>query len=120
MISTAQATQYLDQALGVSAPSFIVSAAVERVETAEPAMVAAGYDDPTMVLIQSMAVAIIASPASRQLKSQHAPSGASRSFEYAKNMWSDLRRTLAALDTAGTVTDLVGPDPAGSTLFIVV
>ena len=119
MITTAQATEYLAEACGVTVPSFIVSAAVERVEAAEPAMEAAGYDEATMTLVQSMAVAIVASPASRQLKSQHAPSGASRSFDYDKNLWSNLRRTLAALDTAGTVTDIVGPDPAGGTLFMV-
>ena len=40
MISVAQAQQYLDQALGVGVPAFLVSAAVEAVEAAEPAMVA--------------------------------------------------------------------------------
>jgi hypothetical protein len=119
VITVTQAKQYLDQALGVTVPDFVVAAAVEQVEAAEPAMEAAGYSEATMTLIQSMAVAIVAAPASRQLKSQHAPSGASRSFDYDKDIWTRLRRTIAALDTAGTVTDIVGPDPAGSTLFMV-
>jgi len=121
VISTAQATQYLDQALGVALPSFIVAAAVETVEGAEPAMMAAGYSESKQTLVQSMAVAIIASAGSpRRISSQTAPSGASRSFKNPDKDLTALRRSLAALDTAGTVTDLVGPDPAGGTMFMVV
>ena len=121
MISVAQANQYLDSQFGASAPDFIVAAAVEQVEAAEPAMEAAGYSDATMTLIQTYAVALICvGGAGRRLASQHAPSGAARSFKYSEKDLTALRRTLAALDTAGTVTDIVGPDPAGSTLFMVV
>ena len=120
MISVAQAKQYLDQALGVTVPDFVVAAAVEQVEAAEPAMEAAGYTEATATLIQTYAVALVCvGGAGRRLASQHAPSGAARSFKYADKDLTALRRTLAALDTAGTVTDIVGPDPAGSTLFMV-
>jgi len=120
MITTTQAREYLDEVLGVGVPAFLLAAAVERVESAEPAMFAAGYSEATMTLIQSMAVAIICSGgAPRRLTSQHAPSGAARTFSYSKGDLTALRRTLAALDTAGTVTALVGPDPAGATLFMV-
>lgn len=116
-----QATQYLDQALGVSVPSFIVDAAVAKVATAEQAMVDAGYSAETQMLIQCYAVAIIASAgAPRRLQSQAAPSGASRSFKNQDDALTLLRRALASLDTAGTVSDLVGPDPASNTLFMVV
>ena len=121
MITSAQARQYLDQALGISVPDFIVDAAVTEVATAEPAMVAAGYSATKQVLVQSMAVAIKASAGSaRRIKSQAAPSGASRSFDNTDKALTLLRRELAALDTAGTVTDIVGPDPASHTLFMVV
>lgn len=121
MITSTQARQYLDQVLGVGVPDYLLAAAVERVEGVEPDMVAAGYSEATMTLIQSMAVAIIcAGGAPRRLTSQHAPSGAARTFSYSKSDLTALRRTLAALDTAGTVFDLVGPDPAGATLFMVV
>jgi hypothetical protein len=121
VISTTQASQYLDQALGVAVPGFILSAAVERVEAAEPAMIAAGYSDATQTLIQAMAVAIIASAgAPRRIQSQGAPSGASRSFKNADNALSAMRRALAALDTASTTTELIGPDPAAATLLMVV
>lgn len=120
MISVTQAKQYLDQALGVTAPDFVVAAAVEQVEAAEPAMVAAGYSDATMTLVQTYAVAIVCvGGAGRRLASQHAPSGAARSFKYDAKDLSNLRRTLAALDTAGTVTDIVGPDPTANTMFMV-
>jgi len=112
VITSTQASQYLDQALGVSVPLFIVEAAVEKVATAEGAMVAAGYSTMDRVLIQSMAVAIVASAgAPRRIASQGAASGASRSFKNFDASLSALRRSLAALDTAGTVTDLMGEDP---------
>lgn len=121
MISATQAAQYLDQALGVSLPAFLVSAAVEKVEAAESAMIAAGYSDADQTLIQCLAVAIIAAAgAPRRLASQGAPSGASRSFKTTDGDLSALRRSLAALDTAGAVTALVGADPSAATLFMVV
>lgn len=121
MITSAQATQYLDQALGVGVPSFIVDAAVAKVATAEAAMTAAGYSDADQAMIQAMAVALIAAAGDpRRIGSQGAPSGASRSFRYRDTDLSALRRSLAALDTAGTVTDLIGPDPSAATMFMVV
>lgn len=121
MITSTQAQQYLDQALGVSVPVFIVEAAVAKVATAEPAMVSAGYSTMDQILIQSMAVAIVASAgAPRRIASQGAASGASRSFKNFDASLTALRRSLAALDTAGTVADLVGVDPEANTLFMVV
>lgn len=121
MITSAQAQQYLDQALGVGVPSFIVDAAVSEVATAEQAMVDAGYSASVQVLVQSMAVALVAAAGSpRRIASQGAPSGASRSFKNDDKALSALRRSLAALDTAGTVTDIVGPDPAAGAMFMVV
>lgn len=121
MITSTQAQQYLDQALGVGVPSFIVQAAVDKVEAVESDMVAAGYSEFDQILIQSMAVAIIAAAgAPRRIASQGAPSGASRSFKNTDDALSALRRSLTALDTAGTVSDLIGPDPSATTLLMVV
>lgn len=121
MITTTQAAQYLDMTLGITVPSYLLTAAVERIETAEIAMIDAGYDEPKQILVQSMAVAIVAAGGDpRRIQSQHAASGASRSFKNADKDLTALRRALAALDTAGTVTDLVGPDPVNGTLFAVV
>lgn len=121
MITTAQAVEYLDSALGIGLPAFVVEAAVNKVAPAESAMVAAGYSASDQVLIQCMAVAIIAAAgAPRRVQSQGAPSGASRSFKTLDGDLSALRRSLAALDVAGTVADLIGPDPSKPTLMMVV
>lgn len=121
MITTTQAQQYLDQALGVVVPEFIVDAAVAKIATAELAMITAGYSVADQTLVQCMAVAIVsAAGAPRRLNSQAAPSGASRSFKNFDGALTALRRALAALDTAGTVTALVGPDPAAQTMLMVV
>jgi hypothetical protein len=121
VITSAQAAQYLDQTLGISVPSFVLDAAVSLVGETEAAMIDAGYSASTRVLVQSMAVALVASGGDpRRIASQGAPSGASRSFKYSEKQLSMLRRSLAALDTAGTVSNLVGPDPAMGTLFMVV
>ena len=121
MITSTQAQQYLDSALGVSVPVFLLDAAVARVATAEQAMVDAGYSSHTQIMIQCMAVALVAAAGDpRRLSSQAAPSGASRGFKYKDNDLTALRRSLAALDTAGTVADIVGPDPAASAFMFVV
>lgn len=121
MITSTQASQYLDQAMGVSVPAFIVEAAVAKVAVAEPKMIAAGYSAMDQILIQSMAVALIASAgAPRRIASQGAASGASRSFKNFDASLTALRRSLLALDTAGTVADLVGIDPAANSLFMVI
>lgn len=120
MISTTQATQYLDQAVGVGLPSFLISAACDEVEALEPAMIAAGYSEATQVRIQCMAVALVAAAGDpRRIQSQGAASGASRSFKNGDASLTALRRSLAALDTAGVTAALVGPDPMTSTLFLV-
>ncbi len=120
MISATQARDYLADTMGISVPSFVLSAAVEKVEAVEPDMVDAGYSDADQRLIQTYAVAIIAAAgAPRRINSQGAPSGASRSFKNDDDALSALRRSLEALDTAGTVADLIGPDPSAGAMFLV-
>lgn len=121
MITNAQAAQYLDQALGISLPAFVIDAAIAKVQEAEPAMVSAGYSAPDQTLIQCIAVALIAAAGSpRRIHSQGAASGASRSFKSVDGDLTSLRISLAAIDTAKTVSDLVGPDPRSPTMFMVV
>lgn len=121
MITSAQATQYLDQMLGVGAPGFLVDAAVADVATYESALIAAGYSSSTIVRIQCMATAIlVAAGDPKRTSSQGAASGASRSFKFKDGDLSALRRSLASLDTAGVMSDLVGSDPASSAFLMVV
>lgn len=120
MIEVSEAKQYLDQVLGIGVPDFLMEAAVDTVGAAEPAMFAAGYTQEAMVRIQCMASALIAAAGDpRRITSQGAASGASRGFKYKDGDLSALRRSLLALDTAGTVTGLIGPDPAAATMFFV-
>lgn len=121
MITFAEAIEYLDEALGITLPTFIVQAAVSKVATAEASMVTAGYSSYDQTLIQSMAVALVAcAGAPRRVQSQGAPSGASRSFKNADDALTAIRRSLAALDTANTVGALVGPDQSTNSLLLVV
>ena len=120
MISLADATAYLDDALGITVPAFIVQAAVDDVGALEAAMVDAGYTAATIVRIQAMAVAIVAgADSARRVKSQAAPSGASRSFDNTDQALTKLRRSLAALDSEGITAALIGPDPTTGTLLLV-
>ena len=117
MITSTQAIQYLDQALGVGVPGFLVDAAVAKVATAD----LSGYSAHDQIMLQCMAVAIIAAAgAPRRIGNQGAASGASRGFKYSDKDLTALRRSLLALDTAGILTALVGPDPAGASMFMVV
>lgn len=121
MITAEQAAQYMDQTLGITVPGFFLDAAVLRVAAVESDMLTAGYTAEQQVLIQCMAVAIIASAgAPRRLQSQGAPSGASRSFMHDAKALSALRRSLMAADTAGVTSGIVGPDPAAASLFMAV
>jgi hypothetical protein len=121
VITATQAQQYLSESLGVSVPSFIVDAAVATVGAVEQRMIDAGYDATRRLLVQTYAVTLIAAAgAPRRIASQGAPSGASQSFKNFDNSLTQLRRTLAGLDTAGITGPLVGVDPATNTLFMVV
>lgn len=121
MISVSQAQEYLDQAAGVTLPSFLIAAAVEEIEALEPAILDAGYSEAKATRVQCMAVALVAAAgAPRSVSSQGAPSGASRSFKYAADQFTAMRRALADLDTAGITAAAVGADPAGQTMLLVV
>lgn len=122
MITSAQATQYLDQMLGIGAPGFLVDAAIADVATYEPELTAAGYTASTIVRIECMAVALlVAAGDPKRTSSQHASSGAARNFKLRDGDLSALRRSLTALDTAGVMSRLVGTDPTGAaTAFVMV
>ncbi len=121
LMTLAQAKQYLDMALGVTLPDFVVQAAIDKASPYIPDMVDAGYSQADQVMVLCITVAIVAAAGMpRRLSSQSAPSGASRSFSYTeRDLWA-LRRSLAALDTAGIMTTVVGPDPTAVAMFMVV
>lgn len=119
MITTTQLAQMLDQ-YGVTMPSFILDAAVSKANSVEACLDGAGYSDADKTLIQIYAATVIAGATdTRKIKSRHAASGASQSFDYGKGFTS-LRRTLAALDTSGCTAAIIGPDPVAGCYFDVV
>jgi hypothetical protein len=120
MITAAQGKAYIDQSLGVSVPDFLLDVAIAKVSSYETAM-AAVYADTDIVLMQCMAVAIIAClGAPKRTSSQHAASGASRSFKFSEDDMTALRRNLAALDTQSILSAAVGADPVKPASFFYV
>ncbi|HFF9481706.1 DUF7370 family protein [Serratia marcescens] len=104
-ITAAQVKQQLS-ALGYSIPDFMIDAYLCKLDGIRQCLEASGYDDCDLMLIQVYAVTLMAITAfSQRIKSQSAPSGASRSFDYSGDI-KTMRNTLAALDTAGCTAGL--------------
>ncbi|MGB7799810.1 DUF7370 family protein [Buttiauxella sp.] len=107
--------------LGYAIPIALLTPILCQVNKIIPCMVGAGYDECTQQLIMLYAAALMsASSGARRLKSQGAPSGASRSFEYGEDSITWLSDSLARLDTSGCTGEL--PISAGNSvgLFMVV
>lgn len=101
--------------LGYSIPDALLNPILCRVNSIIDCMDGAGYDDCTQQLILLYAAALMsASSGARKIKSQGAPSGASRSFEYGDDAITWLRNALRSLDTNGCTDDL--PITAGKSV----
>ncbi|WP_419792560.1 DUF7370 family protein [Serratia fonticola] len=113
-ITAADVQAFLGE-LGYSIPSALLTPILCVVNGILPCMDGAGYDDCTQTLILLYAAALMsASSGARKIKSQSAPSGASRSFEYGDDSIVWLRNSLAQLDTNGCTADL--PISAGNSV----
>lgn len=118
-ITAAQVKQQLS-ALGYSIPDFMIDAYLCKLDGIRQCLEASGYDDCDLMLIQVYAVTLMAITAfSQRIKSQSAPSGASRSFDYSGDI-KTMRNTLAALDTAGCTAGLPIDDGTSVGFFDVV
>jgi len=72
-----------------------------------------------MMFIQLYTATLIATAADvRKIKSQSAPNGAGRSFEYGKGMQS-MRSKLQSLDKSGCTAKLVAGNNGQSMVFVV-
>ena len=112
-ITAAQVKQQLS-ALGYTTADFMIDAYLCKLEGISQCLEAAGYDECDMMLIQMYAVTLMAITAySQRIKSQSAPSGASRSFDYTGDV-KTMRDTLRDLDTAGCTGSL--PIDVGSSV----
>ncbi|MHA3501223.1 DUF7370 family protein [Yersinia enterocolitica] len=104
-ITAAQVKQQLS-ALGYTIPDFMIDAYLCKLDGISQCLEAAGYDECDLMLIQMYAVTLMAITAfSQRIKSQSAPSGAGRSFDYSGDI-KTMRNSLAALDTAGCTGSL--------------
>jgi hypothetical protein len=114
-ITAAQVKQQLS-ALGYTIPDFMIDAYLCKLDAISPCLEAAGHDECDMMLIQIYAVTLMAITGystGQRIKSQSAPSGASRSFDYSGDI-KKMRDTLLALDTAGCTANL--PIDVGSSV----
>nr|WP_314424783.1 hypothetical protein [uncultured Erwinia sp.] len=112
-ITAAQVKQQLS-ALGYTVPDFMIDAYLCKLEGINACLEAAGYDDCDLMLIRVYAVTLMAVTAfGQRIKSQSAPSGASRSFDYSGDI-KNMRNTLVALDKTGCTSGL--PIDVGSSV----
>ena len=119
-ITAADVQAFLGE-LGYSIPSALLDPILCVVNKIIPCLDGAGYDECSSKLILMYAAALMAtSSGARRIKSQGAPSGASRSFDYGEDSTVWLRESLAQLDTSGCTEEL--PISAGNSvgLFLVV
>lgn len=101
--------------LGYAIPDALLTPILCVVNKIIPCLEGAGYDYCTAQLILMYAAALMAtSSGARRIKSQGAPSGANRSFEYGDDSITWLRNSLSQLDTSGCTGEL--PISAGSTV----
>ena len=90
-------------------------AIMSKVAALQPCFDSHGYTDDDVFLITVYLCSLIATVngADGRIKSQSAPSGASRSFDYQKigDRWKALRDLLRGVDPHGCTDELVPPNP---------
>ena len=105
-ITAADVQAFLGE-LGYAIPASLLDPILCVVNKIIPCLDGAGYDECTAKLILMYAAALMAtSSGARRIKSQGAPSGASRSFDYGDDGITWLRDSLAKLDTSGCTSEL--------------
>ena len=110
---------YLDE-MGYTLPDSMLTCLLAKADAARACMIGAGYSvcDQDLAVIYLAAMLSVSSGA-RRIKSQAAPSGASRSFDYAGDQLRQLRQALAIIDQSGCTVPLQPADPnARAALFI--
>ncbi|HAT4916146.1 TPA: hypothetical protein I9738_001081 [Serratia marcescens] len=113
-ITAADVQAFLGE-LGYAIPGALLDPILCVVNKIIPCLDVAGYDECTAKLILMYAAALMAtSSGARRIKSQGAPSGASRSFDYGEDSIVWLRQSLSDLDIAGCTASL--PISAGASV----
>lgn len=98
---------------GLEAPFFMLEGIAEQVNSISDCL-DQNYSKPTALMIQShLATLMLLAQTGRQISSQSAPSGASRSFKYAdlSSLWKGQLGLLKSLDVNGCVNGLIPKSP---------
>lgn len=119
MITLEEMQAYLAE-LGLTLPAVMLECLIDKAESALPCMIGAGYSECDQKLAMLYLVGMLSiSAGARRIKSQGAPSGASRSFDYAQDQLRQLRQSLAIIDPSNCTGALQPADPTGrAALFI--
>lgn len=123
-VTLEEVREYLDSQQ-INMVDRMVTAIIAKVQAKEPCMTGAGYSDDDVYLLTCYLAALMAlsSSSDGRIRSQSAPSGASRSFHYGSTgeRWTALSDAVKSLDPAGCVIDLIPKNPdkkARCALFI--
>lgn len=109
-IGLEEARAMLDE-LGFTSPNALLELYVEQTNTLDKALNGAKYREETQKLIKLYLVAILAiSSGARRIKSESAPSGASRTFEYGNDVIGRLKSAIRGIDPNGCANELLPKD----------
>ncbi|AGO15621.1 hypothetical protein Q7267_09355 [Glaesserella parasuis] len=99
--------------LGFTSPDSLLELYVAQANSLDSKLDGAGYKDETQKLIKLYLVAILAiSSGARRIKSESAPSGASRTFEYGNDVIGHLKSAIRGIDQKGCADELLPKDKA--------
>lgn len=106
-ISYSDARSLLED-MGYSPPKPLLERFIEQVNTLDVALDKSNYPGVTQELIKLYLVAILAvSAGARRIKSEGAPSGANRSFDFGEDVIGNLKAAVRGLDPLGITADLL-------------
>ncbi|OOF39894.1 hypothetical protein BKK49_07160 [Rodentibacter rarus] len=106
-ISNSDAQSFLEE-MGYSPPKSLLERFIGQVDTLDSEFDKSGYPDVTQELIKLYLVALLAvSSGARRVKSEGAPSGASRSFDFGEDVIGNLKAVVRGLDPLGITSDLL-------------
>lgn len=106
-ISNSDVQSFLEE-MGYSPPKSLLERFIGQVDTLDSAFDKSGYPDVTQELIKLYLVALLAvSSGARRIKSEGAPSGASRSFDFGEDVIGNLKAAVRGLDPLGVTSDLL-------------
>lgn len=103
LLTIEELKQYLDF-IGVTLPDFLLQIYLDQANAIDPCLIGAGYTESDGKLIKLYYLTLLSfSSSDRQVSSESAPSGASRSYRFGdpKVRWNSTLRLLQGLDTSG-------------------